>query len=313
MEREDNRTTAVRAAVLEAVKPVKGSLRVSWLPAGVMALEGSVASLADKQKADAIAHEAAGRAPVYNALDIAVVPDDELTGRARKALHEDAGFASLGVHVEGGIAILGGRAEGLAVVRGAREALARVPGVRGIRHDRVVLHLDREREEIEILAALDDWDILAGVRYRLAEELGRAKASRIVPICRNGTVTLTGVVDHRSTRRRAEDCARRTFGVETVRNLIMAQEEPPPRAKGLERRIRQAIGRRADAGRANVRVHRIEDLAYLLGEVGYQEEAWQAMALAREEPGVNQVFDCLIVAGQGDLDKGSLGQRQEQV
>ncbi len=300
MGREDDVTSAVQTAVLAKVRSGEGTLHVTWLPAGVMAVEGQVASLADKHLADAVAHAAAGRTPLVNALDIAFVPDDELTASARAALH-GAGIASLGIHVQRGIAILGGRSEGLAVVRKAREALSRVHGIRGIRHDRVVLHMDREREEIQNLAALEDWDILAGVRYTLAEGLSQAEAACIVPTCRNGVVTLSGIVDRHSVRQQAEDAARKIYGVEAVRNLIMTHEEPPPRAEALERRIRQAIG---DAGAVEIRVYRVEDVAYLLGKVGHQEEAWQAMALARDEPGVSQVFDGLAIGGPIDHPGG---------
>lgn len=283
---------SVQAALAAALSGREMEIRVSWLPAGILALEGQVETLAEKQRLGEVACRAAGPVPVENALNIVPVPDPELAPMARTALHA-TGIASLGVRVENGVAHLGGRAEGLAVLRQAREALARVPGIREIRHDRVVLHLDREREEIEILASLEDWDILAGVRQKLEEGMPR-QAREIVATCRNAIVTLTGVVSGEDARARAESLARSAFGVEGVRNRILNVDAPPLRASELEERVARAIGLDPDRP-PDIRIYMVDDVAYVLGKVGFQDAAWQALALIRREPGVSQVFDRLII------------------
>lgn len=294
MGRTDDVSAAVQNAIAEKAGPGVRRIHVTWLPAGVLALEGQVASLADKQRADAIAHEAAGNVPVENALAIETAADGDLEVRAREAVH-GAGIASLGVSVEDGVAHLGGRAEGLAIVLRACEALAQVPGIRGIRHDRVVLHMARERDEIAALAALDAWDILAGVRFRLSEALPPEAARRIVTTCRDGTVTLTGIVDGTEVKERAEELARKSIGVETVRNLLLDANAPPPRATGLEDRIRAGIGVENDRGVPDVRAYVVDGVAYLTGRVRHRESVWRAIGFAQDEPGVNQVFDGLKV------------------
>ncbi len=295
MGKQDRVVAAIESAVAENLKETGRTIRVTWLPAGVLSLEGEVESLADKHRAGEAAQAVAGRVPLDNALGIAYHDDGELSAAASAALH-GSGIASLGVHVVEGIAHLGGRAEGLAVVRQAREAVSRVPGIRGIRHDGVLLHLDREREELENLASLDDWDILVGARAKLDEGLPRSLAGQIVATCRNAVVTLTGVVAKRAVKELAEKLARGAYGVDAVRNLIMIRESPPPRADDLEGSIRKAIGLEGeDLGPADVRVYRVEDVAYLVGSVQYQESALLAMALARDEPGVSQVFDHLRI------------------
>lgn len=261
---------------------------------GVVTLEGSADSYAEKQLAATVAKGVAGVTGLDNRIHVRLDTDRpdrmierEVEARLMNDVLVDDKLVS--VTVDDGVVTLSGKVGSLAERR--RAGLdAWVAGVNAIRND-----LDIEpwaRDTLRRGEALEPRPA-AELRDAVTATLSydpRVDATVLDVMVDSGVVTLQGVVSDARAKRAAEESVRNVTGVFTVRNFIKVRPQEIPPGNELERRVSEAL-----AGDPVVERHQLTVDAYngrvtLSGVVDNSFEANRAEAIAFATRGVVDVI-----------------------
>lgn len=267
---------------------------------GVVTLEGTVQSHAERDLAARVAKGVKGVTEVENEIAVepaANRPDDEIRAEIERSLRWDAlvDHAEIGVSVEDGAVRLGGTVGSAAEWRRARN-LAWTAGVSSVDASQLVVAkwtrdpaLRDGKYEIK-----SKEEVLAAVR-RALEVDPRIDAENIDTSIVANMVTLRGVVDSVRAKRAATENARNTVGVHDVLNRLRVR---PKDGEGddddLAARVRAALARDPYVERFDIRVSVVNGVAQLEGAVNNYFEKAQADEVVAGVAG--------IVAVENDLD-----------
>jgi osmotically-inducible protein OsmY len=183
-----------------------------------------------------------------------------------------------------GYVILSGRTATYTSKDAAEVAVYRVLGVLGVANNILV----------EPAAGLrSDTDIAADVRAMLALNTD-VPPDRVGVAVSNGTVTLTGNLDHHYQRAEAEAVASQISGVLSVVDLVTVTP-PAPIAADVADGIARAFARNAELADDKVSVTVDGSKVTLDGTVRTWSEYAEAGAAARRAPGVSIVVNNILV------------------
>jgi osmotically-inducible protein OsmY len=110
-------------------------------------------------------------------------------------------------------------------------------------------------------------------------------------------VTLQGVVDNLKAKRAAEQDARNTVGVSSVRNFLKVRPVEERENEAIEKDVRAALLRDPFVERYEIAVDAYDGTVYLSGTVDSHFEKGQADDLASRTAGVTDVVNNLAVEG----------------
>lgn len=185
----------------------------------------------------------------------------------------------IGVSVEHGIVNLTGHVGSYAEMFAAEKAVKRVKGVRGYVPD-LDVRLAPKTESDEAIAArianIIDWDVTV-------------PQGAVTVKVQDGRVTLSGEVEWAYQRAAAETGLRHLAGVRLVTNMIGVK--PRVQAGDIQRRIQDALERRADASANHVNVTVLGGKVVLDGTLPTWAERDAVEHAAWAAPGVTAVED----------------------
>jgi osmotically-inducible protein OsmY len=174
----------------------------------------------------------------------------------------------------------------------AVRAAERVHAVRAVADDIEVrppsLHERADDEIAEEIAHLRSWR--AQIPDSVAAEV------------RDGEVTLHGHVESPAQREAAESAVRQLTGVRAVESLIKVKLRSQPVAAEVERRVREAIARKADLHARSIRVTMNDGTVHLHGHLPSLAALQTALRAAETAPGVTGVESEIVVAAS-DLER----------
>jgi osmotically-inducible protein OsmY len=190
----------------------------------------------------------------------------------------------IAVDDRGGDIVLRGTVGSLVQRTEAARAARAVPGVRGVEDELRVrpLGIDGRADsdtEAAVLAALTDDDQL--------------HASLVDVEARDGTVTLSGLVELEWQRDKAERVALEVGGVSRVVNRLRVGLKVS--ADDVAEHVNNALGTQAIAGAGEVTVSVVDNDVTLTGTVASREHRQAVVAAAAATPGVIQVHDALVL------------------
>jgi hyperosmotically inducible periplasmic protein len=313
-------TAKTKMALLTAEDVPAGKIDVDTVD-GRVTLHGTVASAAEKTRAEAAARSVEGVREVRNLLQ--VVPggrteavkasDDQVKERVSQTLKNDASLADSSISVQSvnaGVVLLSGKAASVSDHLRALERAREVPGVRQVKSevqspDRLADdEIRREPSSAESGtrgagdAARDMW-ITSATKLRLLAN-DQTPALDINVDTNNGVVTLFGMVPTQAAKAAAEAEAKKVGGVTTVRNELQVvpksqQERVEARDADLETAVEDALKRRATLADADIDVQVRNGVARLSGSVPSEQERLEAAVAARSTKGVRAVEQDLKV------------------
>lgn len=287
---------------------------------GRVTLHGTVATPAEKAKAEAEARKIDGVREVRNLLqvvpeskrDMVKASDSELKDRVAKALDDDKALDDSDIKVQSvndGVVLLGGEAKSVSDHLRALEDARSTPGVRQVKSE--VKSPDRIADA-EIRRDRPSAD--AGVKHGIADTAGdmwittatkmRLLANSETPALdinvdtRNGVVTLFGIVPSETAKREAEAEARKVSGVTKVQNELQVvpkakQDAVKAKDEDVEDSVENAMAKREDLKGIHVEVK--NGVVRLTGTVPNEEDRLAAAVTARSVAGVRSVQDDLRV------------------
>lgn len=273
---------------------------------GAVSLSGTVGSFSEKYRArrlawvngvtsvndDTLTVEPWAKDEMLRETGTAVISDEEIRETINDALLHDPRVAAfeIGVEVDAGLAELTGTVDNLAAKRAAGEVARNTRGVWSVTN----------RIKVRPITELTDTEIAARLRGALARDVLLDRFEITVQV-RNRMAFLSGTVNTRWERNRAEDLAARVEGVVEVSNQITVTEEWPWKS---DRRIKSDIedylfwSPLVDEDRITVSVE--EGVATLTGEVDSWREYNTALARAFAA-GAREVNNLLTVSGVADF------------
>lgn len=167
----------------------------------------------------------------------------------------------------------------------AVRAAERVPALRAVADDIEVrppsLHERADDEIAEEIAHLRSWGA------EIADSVGAQ--------VRDGRVILHGEVESASQRDAAESAVRQLTGVRVVDNLIKVEPSAEPTAADVERRVQEAIARKADLHARSIRVTMNDGTVHLHGDLPSLAALQTALHAAETAPGVTAVESEIVV------------------
>ena len=271
-------------------------VRISLLGPNSLVLQGEVQTLEAKEEAGALAQQIAPSCSIDNSLIVSsnrLPSDAELENRAREVLVAANLPRSVGVYVRGGVAYLRGHAENLDQRHQASQVVSRVPGLRAVHGEHLLIGPPPETVP-EFLNPADERTIVNQIEAKLGADMTPPRADEIAVSVQNRTAFLRGFVKTAKERHQAELLARSVPGVSHVRNLLVAQDGSFGYDEAMEAAIRHRLG--ADhVSPPDVKVFVWEDTAYLFGNVDRPEQIRLAEAIARERSEIHHVFSSLVV------------------
>ena len=264
---------------------------------GRVTLQGVVESFAEQTLAASVAKGVRGVREVTNQVQV----DYGIQREDREIAHEvvqllrwntQVDSDSIEVDVENGIVKLSGTVDSLFAKEEA-ERLARVSGARRIDAQGLRVAIGGEGVESRWADPGDD-DIAAGVRMALSLD-PRIPAEDVKVSVKDGTVTLGGRVGDEQARRAAMEMARRTHGVEDVRNQLAVAPEKEVPDERLAQQVTAALERDPYVTEDEIDVESVDGRIYLYGEVDSYFEKYEAGDAASRIAGVRQVNNELDV------------------
>ncbi len=146
---------------------------------------------------------------------------------------------------------------------------------------------------------VDDATLTSRVKLALARD-PITKARKIDVDTVNGVVTLTGVVETETEKRRAEEVARKVSGVRAVRNNLMVGHRSFGRSlddKLLTARIKTKLIAEPGIRSLSIDVDTLNGVVTLTGMVKNEEQRRRVLEIVRTTRGVKGVVDNLTVKG----------------
>jgi hyperosmotically inducible protein len=289
---------------------------------GRVTLHGTVASEAEKARAEAEARKISGVKEVRNLLQVVPsakqdrveIADAEVKNRVEKALRDEPGLKDSSLKVQSvndGVVLLSGKASSVDDHLQALQIARGIPGVRRVATevespDKLADREIQRREPAEAGARRDigdtasDMYITSATKLRLMAD-SRTPALDINVDTREGTVTLFGIVPTAEAKAAAEEDTRKVSGVRRVVNSLQVvpsarREEVQAKDDDLEEAVKNSIKRRDDLRNARIDVDVKNGVARLTGTVPNEEDRLSAAVSARSTPGIRAVEDELRVA-----------------
>ena len=307
-------TTKVKMALLTSEGVSARDVNVDTVD-GRVTLHGSVATQAEKTKAEQVASQVEGASKVRNLLQV-VAPkqeaiteatDDQVEERVKASLKANRALADSSITVQSvnaGVVLLAGKAATLTDAYRAVDVTAAVPGVRRVASEiqspdalgDAELWRDGSYEAAvyESSSAADTW-ITTAAKLRLIAS-SDTPGFDINVDTNNGIVTLFGVVASAQAKRAAEAEVRKVGGVKNVVNdLQIVAEAKQDRVEQKDDQISKAIQTRIDA-RGDLEDSKISiavsnGVARLTGTVQSRTDQVSALTVARSTAGVVRVID----------------------
>lgn len=282
---------------------------------GKVTLHGTVASAAEKAKAEAAVQKIDGVRDVRNMLQVVApsrqdsmeVVDDKLRERVVEALKAEKSLGDVSVQsVNAGVVLLAGTVPSLTAHLDALETVSAVPGVRRVETeikspDRLGdLEIQKERGVAGATTGgvTDVW-LTSAVKLRLlADE--RVPGMDVNVDTTRGTVTLFGIVPSADARSAAEQVAKKVDGVKAVKNALQVvpaerQEEVAEKDEAVQERVEQKLAASDTLAAAGLEVDVKNGVARLTGTVSSPEDRLRAAVLVRTTPGVRAVSEELQI------------------
>jgi osmotically-inducible protein OsmY len=312
-------TTKVKMALLTSEGVLARDVHVDTVD-GRVTLHGSVATQAEKSKAEQVASQVEGASTVRNLLQV-VAPqqaaavnatDDQVEQRVKEALAANHALVDSSIKVQSvnaGVVLLAGKAATLSDAYHAVDVTASVPGVRRVASEiespdamgDAELWYDGayDAAKYESSSAADTW-ITTAAKLRLIAN-SETPGFDINVDTDGGVVTLFGVVDSAQAKRAAEAEVRKVGGVKNVVNdLQVVASARQDRVQQKDAQISQAIESRIGALRsledADIDVAVRNGVARLSGTVRSRTDQVAALTLARSTDGVVRVIDDMRLA-----------------
>ena len=307
-------TTKVKMALLTSEGVSARDVHVDTVD-GRVTLHGSVATQAEKTKAEQVASKVEGASKVRNLLQV-VAPkqeaiteatDDQVKERVQASLKANRALSDSSITVQSvnsGVVLLAGKATTLSDAYRAVRVTAAVPGVR------------RVASEIQSPDALGDAELWRDGSYDAAVYEGSAAADTWITTAakvrliassdtpgfdinvdtNNGIVTLFGVVASAQAKQAAEAEVRKVGGVKNVVNdLQIVAEAKQDRVGQKDEQVSNAIQTRIDAigslEDSDIDIAVSNGVARLTGTVNSRTDQVAALTVARSTAGVVRVID----------------------
>ena len=197
----------------------------------------------------------------------------------------------IGVAVKNGVVTLTGHVSSYLERREAEEAAQAVDGVKAVANDITVdLPLDFKRSDSEVAQTAVD-----ALNFNVAVPANSVKVS-----VSEGWLTLKGELPTWHQKMAAEQALVSLRGVKGITNNITVRPEislmrPPISVHDVQKKITEALHRRAQLDATNIRVSAAEGTVTLEGQVDSWRERNQAETAAWQAPGVSNVIDHLTV------------------
>lgn len=292
----------VRAALLS--DPAADSYEVTAeVHDGHVVLSGIVDSWQERQLSATVAKGVQGVVGLTNQLQISFDTeraDPEIEADVEAALRWNAlvDDGLIDTQVEEGHVTLTGTVGSAAEKRLARLD-AFVNGVRSVDHSGLQVARWARDEDLcrdkYVIKSSDE--VRAAVRDALAAD-PRVTAFHVEVSSSSGSVTLRGVVDNLKAKRAAEQDARNTVGVHTVRSHLKVRPAEERTSEAIEADVRTALLRDPYVRHHGITVHAHEGSVYLRGSVDSYFEKGQADDIAARVTGVTDVSNQLAVRGR---------------
>jgi osmotically-inducible protein OsmY len=262
-----------------------------------------VDSFKEKELCSEVAKGVKGIKAVRNNITVAYKskrPDSEIKPEIERLLDSDVRIDDLliDVAVKDGKVALSGRV-GSAAEKSAARWTSWVAGVKGV--DVSGLHVNwRARDEMQRkrrYISKSDEEIEQAVKDALEHD-PRVWSFRVDAESDGGVVELSGIVDNLKAKKAAEEDARNTVGVWSVRNHLKVRPERDISDFDLTRSVALALERDPYVDRHDLSVSCYNGKVHLHGAVDSAFEKEQAEDVARRVNGVVDVRNSLVVTAE---------------
>jgi hyperosmotically inducible protein len=312
-------TTKVKMALLTSEGLLARDVNVDTVD-GRVTLHGTVATQAEKSKAEQVASKVEGAKQVRNLLQ--VVPakqeaatsatDDQVKERVTAKLKADSALRDSSIAVQSvnsGVVLLSGKAATLSDAYHAVDVASDIPGVRRVASE--IQSPDEmgdaelwyegayDKAKYEASTAADTW-ITTAAKLRLIAN-SDTPGFDINVDTNGGVVTLFGVVDSAQAKRAAEAEVRKVGGVKNVENDLQVvaaakQDQVQQKDDQIGKAIESRIGANAALQDADIDVAVSNGVARLSGTVKSRTDQVAALTAARSTAGVVRVIDDMRLA-----------------
>jgi len=312
-------TTKVKMALLTSEGLLARDVNVDTVD-GRVTLHGTVATQAEKSKAEQVASKVEGAKQVRNLLQ--VVPakqeaavsetDDQVKERVSAKLKATSALRDSSISVQSvnaGVVLLSGKAATLSDAYHAVDVASDIPGVKRVASE--IQSPDEmgdaelwyegayDKARYEASAAADTW-ITTAAKLRLIAN-GDTPGFDINVDTNGGVVTLFGVVDSAQAKRAAEAEVRKVGGVKNVENDLQVvaaarQDQVEQKDDQIGKAIESRIGANAALQDADIDVAVSNGVARLSGTVKSRTDQVAALTAARSTAGVVRVIDDMRLA-----------------
>jgi osmotically-inducible protein OsmY len=312
-------TTKVKMALLTSEGLSARHVNVDTVD-GRVTLHGTVATQAEKTKAEQVASQVEGANKVRNLLQVVAAKqeaavaatDDQIAERVKTKLKSDPALKDSSITVQSvnsGVVLLAGKAATLSDAARALDETADIPGVRRVASEiespdelgDAELWYDGayDRAKFEASAASDTW-ITTAAKMRLIASSDTPGFDINVDTT-GGVVTLFGMVESSQAKRAAESEVRKVSGVKNVVNdLQVVAAGSQNRVAQKDDQIDDAIESRINALQtlqdSDVDVAVSNGVARLSGTVASRSDQVAALTAARSTAGVVRVIDDMRLA-----------------
>jgi hyperosmotically inducible protein len=307
-------TTKVKMALLTSEGLLARDVNVDTVD-GRVTLHGTVATQAEKSKAEQVASKVEGAKQVRNLLQVvpakqeaaASATDDQVKERVTAKLEANNALKDSSISVQSvnsGVVLLGGKAATLSDAYHAVDVTASVPGVRRVASEiqspdamgdqELWYEGAYDKAKYEASTAADTW-ITTAAKLRLIAN-SDTPGFDINVDTNDGVVTLFGVVDSAQAKRAAEAEVRKVGGVKNVENDLQVvasakQDQVQQKDDQIGKAIESRIGANPALQDADIDVAVSNGVARLSGTVKSRTDQVAALTAARSTAGVVRVID----------------------
>jgi len=307
-------TTKVKMALLTSEGLLARDVNVDTVD-GRVTLHGTVATEAEKAKAEQVASKVEGAKQVRNLIQVvapkqeaaANATDDQVKERVTAKLKADRALKDSSITVQSvnsGVVLLAGKAATLSDAYHAVDVTSSVPGVRRVASEiqspdtlgdtELWYEGAYDKAKYESSAAADTW-ITTASKVRLIAN-SETPGFDINVDTNDGVVTLFGVVDSAQAKRAAEAEVRKVGGVNNVENDLQVvpaakQNQVAQKDDQIDKAIESRIGSLGGLEDSKIDVAVSNGVARLSGTVKSRTDQVAALTAARSTAGVVRVID----------------------